>query len=412
MLSPERLPSDDDPQSSYALQRRVIDANRSLGSEQAALALAAHAANSNHPVAMRRLALESLAEFTAPAPRELVMGFHRPLPARPGEVVHAALDQFGSALVDGDLGGRALEVALAYDRVPFDDDELAARVADAKLTPDRRVASLRALASRPEADALPTAIAIALDGNSPLLRAAGRDVLGRLDPAAALEAARSLGGDAPLLERQRAFAMVASLPGSAADAYLSEEVARMAHGDFGAAVALDVLEAARQREAPDVVQALAAWGDSLAGMDAVASRAWALAGGDVQRGRSAFQGAGDCQRCHAGGGHGGQAGPELAGIGERRGAEHILRSVLEPQAEIAQGFATVAVTRLDGSIATGTLLEARPGKVRLRAGDGSTLEIDEAEVTRQTTPVSGMPPMGLALTPTQLRDLITYVMTL
>jgi len=411
-LSPERLPSDDDPQSSYALHRRVIDANRSLGSEQAALALAAHAADPRHPEAMRRLALESLAEFTAPAPRELVMGFHRPLAARPVEVVYAALDQFGADLVEGDLGGRALEVALAYGRVPLDDDNLAARVADPKLTPDRRIASLRALASRPEADALPATLEIALGSDALLLRAAGRDVLGVLDPAAGLEAARSIGADAPLIERQRAFAMVASLPGSEADLYLSEVVAGVTHGDVDVAVALDVLEAARQREAPDVVEALAAWENSLAGKDAVAARPWALEGGDAQRGRSAFQGSGDCQRCHAGGGHGGQAGPELAGIGGRRGSEHILRSVLEPQAEIAQGFATVAVTRLDGSIVTGTLLEAEPGKIRLRAGDGSTLEIDQAEITQQTTPVSGMPPMGLALKPTELRDLIAYVMTL
>ncbi|MCP3986169.1 MAG: c-type cytochrome [bacterium] len=411
-FSLERLPSDDDPQSSYALHRRVIDANRTVGSEQAAIALAAHAADERHPEPMRRLALEGLAEFTAPTPREWVMGFHRPLPERPVETVYAALDQFGTALVDGDLGSRALEVALAYGRVPLDDDELAARVADTGLAPDRRVASLRALASRPEAEELPATLANALHSEAPLLRSASRDVLAQHDPGAALESVRNVPDDAPLRERQRAYETAGSLPGAETDTYLAAAVARVAAGSLDGGIALDVLEAAKQREAPNVQEALAAWEAHISDKDPVAARPWALAGGQAERGRSVFQGAGDCQRCHSGGGHGGQAGPELKGIGGRRGSEHILRSVLEPQAEIAEGFATVVVTHRDGTIATGTLLKAEAGKLRLRTGDGSTLEFDEDEIAQQTHPASGMPPMGLVLKPTELRDLIAYVMTL
>ena len=411
-LPAERLPSDDDPQTSHALHRRVIAANRSLGSEQAALALAAHAADERHPKTMRRLALESLAEFTAPGPRDLVMGFHRPLAERPVEVVYAALDRFGPELVEGDLGSRALEIALAYDRIPLDNDALATRVADADLTAERRVASLRALASRPDAVKLPPALTGALKSDAPLLRAAARDLMAQRDPAAGLIALRAVGEAAPLRERQRAFATTATLPGPEADAFLAEAVDRLAEGQLDGGVALDVLQAARRRQSPIVQQALTRWESSLPPNDALAARRWALAGGVAERGRSVFQGAGDCQRCHAGAGHGAQAGPELAGIGARRGAEHILRSVIEPQAEVAEGFATITVTRRDGTILTGTVLESGAGGVRLRAANGATVEIHEAEITHQTEPVSAMPPMGLALAPDQLRDLITYVLTL
>jgi hypothetical protein len=102
-----RLPGSEDSETSYALHRRVIDANLVLGSEAAALALAAHAANPAYPKEMRALALEALGEFAQPRSREIVWGSWRPLAERDPAVVHAALDQYGRTLIEGDLGERS-----------------------------------------------------------------------------------------------------------------------------------------------------------------------------------------------------------------------------------------------------------------------------------------------------------------
>jgi len=107
----------------------------------------------------------------------------------------------------------------------------------------------------------------------------------------------------------------------------------------------------------------------------VESRRWALAGGDPVAGRAVFQTVGDCQRCHGdpdvapaaseATAHGGRIGPALVGVAEK-GPHFALESVLEPGAQIAEGFRSP----------------------------------------------SGMPPMGLALEPRALRDLVAYLMTL
>ena len=103
-----------------------------------------------------------------------------------------------------------------------------------------------------------------------------------------------------------------------------------------------------------------------------ASRRWALAGGDPVAGRAVFQTTGDCQRCHgdpeasseAGGHATKRIGPDLAKVAGK-GADYVLESVLVPDAKIADGF---------------------------------------------TSP-SPMPPVGLALEPRALRDLVAYVLS-
>jgi quinoprotein glucose dehydrogenase len=406
------LPGSEDSETSFALHRRVIDANLVLGSEPAALALAAHAANSAYPKEMRALALEALGEFAQPRPREIVWGSWRPLAERDPAVVHAALDQYGRTLVEGDLGDRALEIALAYDRVPLDDAELLERVTRTRESPQTRAASLRALARRGEAAraTLESALAAARASDEPLLRAEGRDVLAALRPADALAALDPARFDGERVERQRALRTLGRMRDPAADALLVEAFVRLGAGELDPGVELDLLDAARERGTPLLLERVAGYEAKHAG-DVFASRRFALEGGDPARGRLVFQGQGDCQRCHGSEGHGAGVGPELGGIGQRRDVAYVLRSVLEPSAEIAEGFATIAVTKRDGSVVSGTLASDADGVLVLDAG-GNELRIPAAEIQERVGPVSAMPPNGLALSPADLRDLVAYVATL
>ncbi len=142
-------------------------------------------------------------------------------------------------------------------------------------------------------------------------------------------------------------------------------------GELADELALDVIEAAlAQGDVGLAERAKALLAASAAAQ--VESRRWALAGGDPVAGRAVFQTVGDCQRCHgdpeasvATPGHGGRIGPDLAGVAGK-GAAYVLESVLIPDARIAEGFASP----------------------------------------------SGMPPIGVALAPRDLRDLVAYAMTL
>jgi putative heme-binding domain-containing protein len=326
--------------------------------------------------------------------------------------VYAALDRYGRALVDGDLGDRALEVALAHGRVPLDDDELLERVQDASHEPEGRAASLRALAARGPSEGFEAALAEARGSDEPLLRAEARDALAALRPAEALAALREARFAGELIERQRAFAALGKLRDPGADALLAEAFDRLEAGTLDAGVQLDLLEAARARGTQPLVERIAALEARTATAGLFASRAWALEGGDAARGLLVFQGQGDCQRCHGDdAGHGAGAGPALDGISGRRDRAHFLRSVLEPSADIAEGFATLSVTLRDGSVVTGTLVSEENGELVLDTG-GQERRVASAEIAERVGPVSAMPPNGLALPPRELRDLVAYLATL
>ena len=398
-----------DPQTSGALQRRAIGASLALGRPEDALRLAAHAADPANPLDMRRLALDSLADFPRPPARDLAMGFHRPLPERDPAPVQWALERHGPALIHGELGARALEVATAFDRLTLPDAELGRMLEDDSLDPRRRVAALRALDSRGSAEPF---IGPALASRHAALRSEARERLARTRPAAAIEALRAIPETAPLAERQHGLRLLARISEPAAERLLVERIGDLRSGRLDPGLTLDLIEAARAHGGASVAAALADWEGQLLPGDPVERRAYALAGGEPERGREVFEGAGDCLRCHGTGGHGGGgAGPALAGVFERRGARHVLQSLLEPWAEIAPGFAGVSVTQRNGDRLSGTLVSESDVELVLEV-DGRERRIPVAEIESRGDPTSGMPATGLTLAPAELRDLVAYVATL
>ncbi|MEZ4215779.1 MAG: HEAT repeat domain-containing protein [Myxococcota bacterium] len=405
---PFALDEDGDGPSTYALQRRVLAANLALGRAEDALALAKFAADAAHPRAMRALALDLLGEFTSPGPRDPVLGLYRELGARPPESVYAALDLAVPALVGTDLEARAFEVALAAGRVPLPDDDLLARVRGWFESEDVKRASLRVLADR-ESPLLADAIASARRSRHAMLRADALEALARIDPDAAVDAVAALGERATRAERQRGYATLAAVGSPRADALLRDALARLAAGALEPALGLDALTAGRARGAALEAEVAAAE-RALASDDPVAARALALEGGDAVRGQRVFEGAGDCMRCHGprGGGHGGRAGPPLAGVVRRRGRAYVLESLVAPAAEVVPGYGTVALVLENGESFAATLVREEADAIVVeRGGDART--IPRAEIASMGATASGMPPMGLGLSLSDLRDVIEYV---
>lgn len=408
----------DDRQTGQALHRRVIGANVRLRSEDGATALARYVQDERQLGSLRAIALEQLGTYTTPPPRDLTSGFHRPLIATDAALLARVFQLEGRGLLASDMGARAMEIASRIGHLPLSDRELVEVAERPGEAPSESVAALRALAHRAaegplEAD--PTAaIEIALARPDAGLRIAALDLLRAVAPAEGLarliETARAAPTEA---ERQHAWRALGRAAEPAARAALAAALDRYERGQVEPAVALDVLLAAREAGGT-LAERAAVWltPAASAGAEAVTARRWALAGGDAEAGRAVFQTVGDCQRCHGDGlGHGAGAGPALARVSER-GATHVLRSVLDPGAELAPGFEQTTITLADGETLSGIVAERTDEGLVLELEGGERRRLTRAEIAEEVRGGSSMPPMGLMLSPERLRDVVAYVMTL
>ncbi len=139
-----------------------------------------------------------------------------------------------------------------------------------------------------------------------------------------------------------------------------------------------------------------------------------LGDGDALRGRDLFfakQGAG-CALCHRLEGVGNVYAPDLTDIGTRADAAFVLRSILEPSADITEGFAQQVITTTNGEVWAGIVLEETGTGVRLALANGETAFVAAVEITgRESSGLSAMPATyGANLSPEQAADLTAYLL--
>ena len=128
------------------------------------------------------------------------------------------------------------------------------------------------------------------------------------------------------------------------------------------------------------------------------------------RGRSLFFAAG-CVACHRVGPEGGAFGPELTGLGARGNAERVIKSILEPSAEIVEGFALRTFSLRDGSRVAGRLVAEQGPTVQVMGPDSRVVTLPRADITAQeSSPVSAMPPFDRVLAAGDLADLVAWLM--
>ena len=138
----------------------------------------------------------------------------------------------------------------------------------------------------------------------------------------------------------------------------------------------------------------------------------ALAGGDAARGRKIFQERADvqCVRCHSIKGEGGNAGPDLAGIGKRQPRDYLLESILFPAKHIAQGWETVTVRVQGGDTFAGVLKSEDDRQLVLLDPEKGEVRVDKAKVTGRRGGQTAMPTdIAQPLTKFDLRDLVEFL---
>ncbi len=72
----------------------------------------------------------------------------------------------------------------------------------------------------------------------------------------------------------------------------------------------------------------------------------------------------------------------------------------------------IQVTKKDGTVLAGNLVEETETTLRLRTPDGKQLQIPLADIHSRTDPISLMPPAGGVLTLPELRDVMAYLQSL
>jgi putative heme-binding domain-containing protein len=135
--------------------------------------------------------------------------------------------------------------------------------------------------------------------------------------------------------------------------------------------------------------------------------------GDAGRGRAIVEGKGECLSCHQIGINGLHAGPSLTDIGlQRRGAD-LMRSLVDPSAEVRAENRTVRVAMKDGRTITGHFLNQDTFSIQLVDAADKMLSIDKSAVRDSTILSSSpMPSYKDKLAPQELADVVSYLSSL
>ena len=145
--------------------------------------------------------------------------------------------------------------------------------------------------------------------------------------------------------------------------------------------------------------------------------------GDPERGRQVFETTGVCLSCHIVEGHGVGIGPELTGIGLRRGPEYLRASLVDPSAELPvfrsgarSGFAQYlplrAVTR-DGKVYEGMRANEDAFTIQITTGTGSVVSLRKADLVELEKRFGhSLMPATAGLSGEDIDDLIAYLASL
>ncbi|MDF1861073.1 MAG: DUF1080 domain-containing protein [Verrucomicrobiales bacterium] len=140
-----------------------------------------------------------------------------------------------------------------------------------------------------------------------------------------------------------------------------------------------------------------------------------MTGRDFQRGRKMFAAAA-CYACHRFGNAGGMTGPDLTGAGGRYSPHDLLDQIINPSKEINEQFAPIVVTKSDGSIVSGVVVNLSGDNVTINTDltdPNQRVNIDRKTVeSMEVSKVSPMPPMLLnMLTKDEVLDLLAYTLS-
>ena len=403
--------------SSEPVLRRAINANLRLGRPQNALRLAKFAARETAPEAMRVEALRTLSTWPSPFKLDRVEGRFRDLGTRPVEQAHDVLDQHIGDLLSSKSDAVRGATAEAISKLNYGNaaERLTRLAKDNSLAAAIRASAVEALHSI-DADGADEAVAAALKAESPELRATAVRILAKRKPdAGELMASLQAGLKSDhLREQQNALGVLGSLKSPEAVSLLEAQTKRLAKGTAPPPLHLDILEAAKANGSSSLAKFAADHEATRAKLAPADSYPETFEGGDAAIGESIFLTSftAQCIRCHKVGQVGGDVGPNLNSLAKRLDSRAMLESLIDPQAQIADGYGLITFTMKDGKVVTGIIEKKSAGFMSIKDPAGSRSLIKVADIKSRSKLLSSMPPMTGILSPRDLRDMIAYLKTL
>jgi quinoprotein glucose dehydrogenase len=161
---------------------------------------------------------------------------------------------------------------------------------------------------------------------------------------------------------------------------------------------------------PNDLQSLVAFIRS--GFDADAS---ALAGppGDTARGQGLFEGKAACLSCHRVNDKGQDSAPDLTEIGRGRTAVALQRTLIDPTGSMLPINRPVRAVRRDGSVVKGRRLNEDTYTVQIMSEQGRLVPLVKADLREWSVgTTSSMPSYKDTLTPGEMTDLVSYLVSL
>ena len=373
---------------------RVINVNYRLGTDSSAKRLSAFADCSSNPLGQRTAAIDALANWASPNPKDRVTGAWRPIPVRSSQPACEAIKPLVRSVQDNKALVAAIALASEKLSVEIPRSELVKLATSLAYSSTTRCSALRSLGHERDSK----------------FEAALKDCLNAEESPVVLQAIELLqANDAgwvnylvnhtddpekPLTTRQAAIDALGRIKGDEAKLAV-ERLSKKTDPEL----ALELREAClahalTPRRFPD------------------SQLNFLLYGGDADRGRFAFHRneKTQCSRCHSLNGDRTTLGPSLAGIGKKRSRDHILQSIIEPGVDIAPEYQKLTIATDEGQLLTGTLVEKTNQAYKIRTADGEITTIACENIEDVSKPSSAMPSgFGDHLTHRQIRDLLAFL---
>ena len=135
-------------------------------------------------------------------------------------------------------------------------------------------------------------------------------------------------------------------------------------------------------------------------------------GRSFSNGKDAFHDA-QCILCHRFGNEGGSIGPELTAASSKYSRRDILESILEPSKVVSDQFQNFTVTKKDGDVQTGRIVDENEAKVVIQVSPlaPERVEIRKADIASRTPSKVSPMPEGLVsqMTKNDILDMLAYI---
>lgn len=401
---------------SEPLIRRAINANVRVGSELALNNLLNYISREDAPIAMRKEAMEAVSTWASPSLLDRVDGRYRGEMSRDLSALKAQASDAILQMLNHQNNSLRLAAVQAAGQLELSQ---AADLLFAKLQNDNneevREAALRALAVL-EWDEMDRALERATRDPAKIVRIAGLDLMGEMDFAGKLLAdlLKEVIDKQDIEEKQAALLTLAEVDSLHAVPVMDELLDRWKSGNLHPGLVLELSEGLETLGNERLLEKFSTIQSSLRTDELLASYAGSLYGGDERAGGRIFfqhQNA-QCMRCHAYNDYGGTAGPRLNGIAKVLGREQLLEALINPGKRVAPGYGIVTLKLSEEETVSGVLVSENDDVVNLKIGNDPEKSVPKTQIKERTDALSSMPDMKELLTKREIRDLVSFLVTL